>query len=331
MTQERLEILIQKLLSENCTEDEMQELEDFYRSLDVDSNTNLPEYVTKNWETFADNEYHLLKTALRQRSTSKQVHSIRFYKIAAVWIGLAALALLSLYFLKDRASHVNTLPAAISYNAEGNTAVDSRYLLLPDSSVVILHAGSSLQMDSIDFNKNQREVVLSGEAFFDVKHNAAKPFIVLAGKARITVLGTAFSINASKDSIAVTVTRGKVKVEDGGKEIMITPNRQVAYSHSEEMVLKSVVGEEQVNWIRAGLVFNHERLDSIAGMLEKRYQVNVKLNNEAIRRCRISAGNPFTGTESIEEILSLICPAVNATFTQKGSTIIIDGPGCDAL
>ncbi len=331
MTKERLKVLIKRYHEEQCTTEELQELDAYYSSLDKEAYESLPGDVTFNWEHFAGQEYERLQQALATKQPHTQKTWMQPYKIAAVVIGLIGIGLLSLYLWQSNYSHVSSPSATVLYNVKGSTSADSRYLLLPDSSIIILHTGSSLKIDSTQFNKTNREVVLTGEAFFDVKHQAGKPFIVHAGKTKITVLGTAFNIKASGSKVAVTVARGKVKVEEGNRTSILAPNQQVVYNANEVTVpvTKAAIADEEASWIKAGLSFNNERLDSIANTLQIRYNVSIVLGTRHIAQCRVSAGSPFIGTESVEEILSLICPAVNATFRKQGSTIIIEGPGCD--
>ena len=95
-----------------------------------------------------------------------------------------------------------------------------KYILLPDSTQVWLNAGSTLDYPE-HFDETTREVTLTGEAYFDVKHAAEHPFIIHTGQIQTTVLGTAFNINAYTDrsNIQVSVSRGKVKVSRGDQLI----------------------------------------------------------------------------------------------------------------
>lgn len=71
----------------------------------------------------------------------------------------------------------------------------SKFIHLPDGSTVLLNEGSKLDFGN-DFNTGSRQVVLTGEAYFDIKHDERRPFVVHTGKVYTTVLGTAFNIRA---------------------------------------------------------------------------------------------------------------------------------------
>src|SRR5207248_3097180 len=94
----------------------------------------------------------------------------------------------------------------------------TRHIVLPDSSTVVLHAGSRLLFPEA-FSVNTREVTLVGEAYFDIVHREAQPFIIHTGQLKTTVLGTAFNIRAydSSQEVMVSVTKGRVRVESGNQ------------------------------------------------------------------------------------------------------------------
>ncbi|MEJ1962837.1 MAG: FecR domain-containing protein [Gammaproteobacteria bacterium] len=82
-----------------------------------------------------------------------------------------------------------------------------------DGSIVVLGAASEAE---IDYSRTQRKVLLRrGEAILDVAHDVERPFVVRAGAARITVLGTRFAVNQLADKIRVSVERGQVQIETG--------------------------------------------------------------------------------------------------------------------
>jgi len=329
MTRKRLNILLKKYHCGQCSEYELQELEAYYHSLGSDD-AALPEPVAHKWEQFAEQEYELLQKRIAAERPQKRHSWLYRYKVAAILaIGLGIGTGIMYYYKLVFLSHVQ-LPAALSYNATGNTDAQSRYLELPDSSVVILHAGSTLKLYDSSFDGKTREVALKGTAYFAIHHMPEKPFVIHAGALKVTVLGTAFNIKESGDSVAVTVTRGKVKVEDEHKVIAIlTPNQQITYTpQKQDAAQREVKADNNIKWIKAGLLFNDESMDNIARQLEARYDVHITFTNEQVMKCRVSVNNAFNGTESLDDILSFICPAVNASYKSVNGGIVIDGAGC---
>ena len=327
MEDQRIKILLERYHKGTCTDTEIEELRSWYEALGETEVLPLPDHVRLNKEEYIEDKYDLLMQRVDEAARGRKNRS--------VWLRLAACAVLllglgtslGLYF-----SGRNNQKRSTTYIAKGSTDSESRYVMLPDSSIVILHAGSSIQLLDSSFHGNTREVLLTGNAYFDIHHLVDKPFIIHSGKLKVTVLGTAFSVNNIGDSVAVTVTRGKVRVEDESNKVraILTKNQQVGYRPKGSQLNKtSVKAEQEVLWIRSGLSFNDEPMDSIALKLEKRFNLNIEFKNPAIRTCRISAAIPFEGTESLNDILSLICPAIGAEYSYKtDGTVLIDGSGC---
>ena len=206
-----------------------------------------------------------------------------------------------------------------------------RQINLSDGSTVYINAGSEFKYPK-SFDGKTREVYLSGEAYFDIRHDASKPFIVRTGKIITTVLGTAFNINALKSSgkIIVTVTRGKVSVSDEKKVLgYITPNEQITYNtKTSEHIQKTVNASEVVSWQQSDLHFDDMRFADAAKILEQKFGVQIVFANDKIKECRFS-GTALDG-KNINQILKVLCAFNNATYHYRADqTIVIDGSGCN--
>ncbi|MEP7258871.1 MAG: FecR domain-containing protein [Flavitalea sp.] len=249
------------------------------------------------------------------------------------WVAAAAVAALliagSLFFFlqKDKdiqrplATHVTPPKPTVSY---------IRHLTLPDGSSVVLHAGSKLEYPA-SFEGKTREVTLYGEAYFDISHNAASPFIIHTGKVKTIVLGTAFNIKADAKHVIVSVTRGKVRVEDEVKVLaVLTPDQQMQYNVPLNKAAQQTVNANTLvtDWTKEDMVFNGLSFREIAGLLSKRYGVPVIFNNESLKNCKIRAS--FSGTETLEQVASVLCGIRNGNFEQLADgAISLNGEGCD--
>ncbi len=206
-----------------------------------------------------------------------------------------------------------------------------KYIRLQDGSTVLLNEGSRLEYPDV-FASASREVVLTGEGYFDVKHDPSRPFIVHTGKVNTTVLGTAFNIRAYPDQkeITVTVTRGKVKVGDNKKTYaVITPNESIAINTANNLYRhEKVDAENVVEWKKQYFVLDNLNLEEAAALINNRYHVNISFSNEGLRKCLISA--TFLNNENLEQVLTVVTGVVNATYNiQPNDQIIISGEGCD--
>jgi ferric-dicitrate binding protein FerR (iron transport regulator) len=210
-------------------------------------------------------------------------------------------------------------------------ANQKKQVTLADGSRVWVNAGSELKYPKT-FNSKIREVYLSGEAYFDIAHDAAKPFIIHTGNVVTTVLGTAFNIKEDKEkhTVQVTVTRGKVSVANGGRLLgVLTPNQQISFNGVKGNVIKGTVDAQQViAWQQTELHFEDVSFADAAEQLQQRFNVKISFSNDKLKNCR------FTGTslngEQLYKILNVICAFNNATYKKKADgSILIDGPGCN--
>lgn len=201
---------------------------------------------------------------------------------------------------------------------------------LADGSQVWVNAGSELKYPQI-FNGKIREVYLSGEAYFDITHNAAKPFLIHTGKVVTTVLGTSFNIkeNKSQNLVEVTVTRGKVGISNGNKLLgILTPNQQISFNTSKDEVVKKTIDAQQVIAWQGDLHFDDVSFAAAVSQLQQRFNVKISFSNDKLKNCR------FTGTsldgDKLDKILKVICAFNNATYqTKSDGSILIRGTGCN--
>lgn len=203
-------------------------------------------------------------------------------------------------------------------------------ITLSDGSRVWVNAGSELKYTTV-FKGNTREVYLRGEAYFDVKKDPKRPFIVHTGKLTTTVLGTAFNIKTDTENneIKVTVTKGKVKVSKGKQTLaLLIPDQQIVYHTASETYSKYTVDADKlVNWLPSDLFFDNVTFGDAAKILSKRFNVKIEFANEQIKNCRFS-GTAIANKE-IEEILDVICRFNNSTYKRERNTITIFGSGCN--
>jgi transmembrane sensor len=178
--------------------------------------------------------------------------------------------------------------------------------LLPDESKVWLSNGSSLEYNKGIFS-DQRNVVLEGTAFFDVKHDMNKPFIISVGKNKITVLGTSFEVQQYKDSsVEVTVHRGKVRLSDD-------KNNSLVLSKNESGFFDSGTGKFEIRTknrlSRVGrnefLTFNNANLDDVFAKLEVYFDCKINIKCSKITNF---AGftSPSFGGDKIEDYFTTI-------------------------
>lgn len=151
-------------------------------------------------------------------------------------------------------------------------------LQLSDGSEVFLNSSSTLKFP-VCFAKGERKVLLDGEAYFEVAHDAAKPFRVQSGEQIVQVLGTRFNVNAYKNEplIKTTLLEGSVKVSQRNSMAsrLLKPGQEARLSGTGEMTVATADTVQALGWRKGFFVFNDLQLVDIMRQLERWYNVNI--------------------------------------------------------
>ena len=193
---------------------------------------------------------------------------------------------------------------------------------LDDGTKVWVNAETKLKYP-VAFVGDRREVVLEGEAFFDVAKNE-KPFIVETSFGDVRVLGTAFGISAyaSESESYTTLVRGKVSVErEGGEPVVILPGEQVVTSKDGKMIKQQVDVEEFVGWKDGIYVFKEKSLGEIMKTLERWYNISVDFQEKSL------VDLPFTGNLKRYDDINVFFDALTSTgdmkYLEQGNQVIL--------
>jgi transmembrane sensor len=246
---------------------------------------------------------------------------LRWSAAAAILIGFC------IFFYITSINHATIIPLATLKTP----ASMQKAITLADGSRVSINAGSELRYPQ-SFKGKTREVFLSGEGYFDIHHDAAKPFIIHTGNIVTTVLGTAFNIKEDKinHTVVVTVTNGKVSVANGGHLLdRITPGQQLSFNTSNGQTTKLQVNAIKViAWQKIGLQFEDVTFEAAVKQLELRFNTKINFANNRLKHCRFT-GASLAG-DNLTTVLTAICGFNNATYqTLTDGSILINGQGCD--
>ncbi|WP_206155996.1 FecR family protein [Chitinophaga fulva] len=203
-------------------------------------------------------------------------------------------------------------------------------LILDDGTRVWLNAGSGLRYPA-HFTGDARKIeLLSGEMYLDVKQDPARPFIVKSGHVNTRVLGTVFNVRMYPRLafLQVTVQQGKVAVQGdatlqpmAGKEVVVLPDEQLTVNTGSQTFSKTSVDGTAVNaWTTGKLLFNNERLDVIALMLENKYNRKISFADTSLGAYRITAG--IETADSLSDVLDMLCLANKLSYSMNGQHII---------
>jgi ferric-dicitrate binding protein FerR (iron transport regulator) len=178
-------------------------------------------------------------------------------------------------------------------------------LILADHTSVWLNAGSTFTFPNV-FSVDSREVVLDGEAYFNVRKNAGQPFTVKTSSYNITVLGTEFNVLAYNRSslFEVSLFNGSVDVysENGNKKIRLEPNTKV-YLSNNRFIKEYISNYNQYLWKDGLICFDDEQVEGMISKLELYYDVKITVQNNSFKKQKYTG--KFRTKDGIEHILKV--------------------------
>jgi transmembrane sensor len=197
---------------------------------------------------------------------------------------------------------------------------------LNDGSAITLNNHSALIITG-NFGKKERRVRLTGDAFFQVQKDAQKPFIVEAGKVEITVVGTAFHVNTVRDSTTVTVTEGKVRVQNAGQTLFLVAGQAARFvANTGNLVLLENPDLNVGAFAHKQFLFQNMALSQVLAKIETAYQVQCILQNTALAQCPLTAR---FDQKSLSEITAILQDTYGFEIENQGKQIIFKGGTCD--
>ncbi len=199
-------------------------------------------------------------------------------------------------------------------------------IMLSDGTKVWLNAGSQLVYPSV-FLRNKREVVLVGEAYFDVAKNQDKPFFVRTAELNVRVLGTKFDVSAypEDDFVSTTLEEGSVGLEIKGKgllaedkQILLTPNQKISLNKAtRETTVRVVDVSMYTSWKEGILKSESEDLIRLIKKIERYYNIEISLKDPLVAGYKISGKLDLEN--SAEEVLNIIKLTVPIDWTKKSN------------
>jgi ferric-dicitrate binding protein FerR (iron transport regulator) len=215
---------------------------------------------------------------------------------------------------------------------------------LPDGSTVTLNRNSKLTYPE-GFKQGNRVVELTGEAFFEVRHDRLHPFTVLAGKAGIRVLGTSFGVKSDPVGVGdpvrvddpvrvleVSVSEGRVKLfrvdeksGDTASLILMAGEAGILTAGALEPVRTDSLSPDRLFWLNRSLDFRRTPLSEVFSLLGSYFSVTITTSDPAVMDCRLTAS--FVN-EPVESILEIIAESFGLKLEARGQNFHFTGHGC---
>jgi transmembrane sensor len=350
--------LFERFLANQCTEAEKQAVLDWLA--DPENKAVAQAAMKRQWEeerfhhdTEVDIENLLAKTRQKivdppaRPLTSQETFEvpgdkkIRWFswRMAAVWIGILIIFSGLLFFFVRPGNEPSLLTGTEEVKPAGDTeevkSSTGQVTLktLPDGTKVWLNAQSSLTFPVSFEGRSTREVVLKGEAFFDVAEDKEHPFIVRTQRINIVVLGTAFNLKSYEGdpTTETTLVRGKVMIENNSdpsqKKVELKPNQKAVFTHATESItLMNVEIKDPAAWNHESLEFDDVFLYDVVKSLERWYGVTIHVQDQAGLNCRLTAR---IDKETLGETLEVLRSLTGVRYSVVDKDVFIEGKICE--
>ncbi|MGH2644894.1 MAG: FecR family protein [Chitinophagaceae bacterium] len=345
MDESRIWLLIAKKISNEATDQELVELDVLFKSnpdlryafsiIDKLNGPSAQDYgLTQEEENnLLEKKLTVIEMTLQAGKNRKQKNRPLIRLQRARWAAAGLMIVVSLsavYYYYPKKANIQSMTQIIQKNKEVIAAGTPISITLQDGTQVWLNIGSTLKC-ATDFNKKDRQVILSGEAYFDVKQDAEKPFIVQAcSLIKVNVLGTAFNIKAYPQDpyLEATLISGKIAVEiknNKRTQVILNPHEKVTFELNDPVDSKPAIEKQgenpvkyyinaltpnpvdqhisELSWMRGELAFNDIPFVELAYDLERAYQVKIIFKEEQLKNYHLTG---VFKAERLNEVLQAL-------------------------
>ncbi|MDH5474558.1 MAG: FecR domain-containing protein [Cyclobacteriaceae bacterium] len=295
--------------------------EDYHKTLTLvdshypkDKSQNIPIDIDKEWTHFV-NVIENRKTKVIPLESSNK--SVQWLKIAAV-ISFIIISTFAINYL-----FIN--PSAIEHQTAGLV----QEIILPDGSIITLNKNSTITYTK-KYGENDRSVHLNGEAFFDVKPNKEKPFIIHTKRTDIKVLGTSFNVETSNNrATKVIVATGVVQFSSNDTDQKVTLNAGDigVLSKTPNGKIMSTTNNDvnYLAWKTHKLIFEEDNLSDVIETLNKVYSANISIAPSLSNSCQVTV---TFDQQSLKSILNVLKTTLNLSIKSEKGKIEIIKTGC---
>lgn len=365
MNDSRVFVLLGKKLSNEATEAELEELSQLLQDKAIQP--YLLELLQEVWQKKPDVDEDLLEekwTSVTNKFEEDDDEDLSFgglmpsaktgtgifsrwaFAVAACVSGIVLFSVWFIVFRDNKPGSANMLAVTeqrdsviVALNGE------RKKITLPDSTQVHLNSGSRLIYKK-DFGKGDRQVWLTGEAFFEVTKDKTHPFLVNTNRMLVKVLGTVFNVKSydTKEDIETTVVEGRVEVsmkDNAEKKVILLPGEKVSLKNNKAVGADSITHTDsdiryavqtvkpakketlmpsEAVWVNEKIIFSNEPFDIVALKMERWYNVHFHFEKEKMKDKLV---NGDFEKVTIEEALQVLQYMARFKYEIKGTEIYI--------
>jgi len=328
MTERIIDIANRFLAEKDCTSQELTALKRWLS--DAATHSEVESWLAENWATSPENDSDtLIETVFQQieayqdERQSKSVFSIKrmlkIYQKVAAFLLIPIIGFGILYWVSQQNQSVGQYTETIAPRGQKSQIV------LTDGTKVWLNSDTKIKYPG-NFSKNERDVYLDGEAFFEVSKNPHQPFVVHTSGVDVKVLGTKFNVKAYADEnqIETSLFEGKVNLllNDPSStqqiEKEVEPGQSFIYSKADHQLAANKFPQDEINgWKKNQLIFKDDTFSNLVKKVERWYDVKVVYDEEQFNDRRLTV-ELYEG-ERLDRLLNIISMALSVDYKyEKG-------------
>lgn len=272
--------LIKKIVSGKASVNEQSFVEKYYKYFDAETGylTEIPQPEKKAIE---GRIYDGINERISGNNTL--VVKIPVYRRLIFKASVAAAILLIIYtginLDKTANRQASQKIVASIFNTITTPKGATKKIVLPDGTRVWMNAASTLRFPTA-FTNNERVVELNGEAYFEVAHNARKPFRVKVKGQTVEVLGTRFNLMAYDEEpvVKTTLLEGKVKVSANKNQVVLHPGEQsvLTKNATDQLTVSAINGNDVIAWKKGKFLFNQSDIYSVMREISRWYDMDIE-------------------------------------------------------
>lgn len=307
MEKSNFDRLLQRYLTDQVSEKERIKIEAWLETMKTDDPTSV-ELSKEDEEKIFNKITSNINEETKSAENSKPIHLPPFV------IGIAATLLVAVI-------------SFVLWNGGRETGVDK--LILNDGTIVWLKGESNLIYYETP-DGSTRNAELTGAGLFEVTKDPSRPFFLKCGKFTLKVLGTSFSVKPLQNGLEIEVLTGKVNLSSPADSlgIDVEANQKIIYKGVNQ-VERQQLSEADISLVTKkteyNMQFKNASITDVLKKVEKKFEVTVKIDNNQIANCKITAD--FTD-HSLESTMMMISEVLNVDYKINDKSITVSGSGC---
>ena len=332
MTIKIIDIANRFLAEQPCTRLELNELKKWLS--DPSSQQEVETWLSDHWDTSNEiNSELLIESVFNQIKEYRTLPDVRsgfsakriiniYQQIAAVL--LIPLLAMGIYYLISQRN-----PVTVQYTETIAPRGQKSQIVLSDGTKVWLNSDTKIRYPG-QFSKNQRDIYLNGEAFFEVTKNEHQPFLVHTSGPDVKVLGTRFNVKAYADEnqVETSLFEGRVNLllpaqgSDQPVEKILNPGQSVIFSNTTNNLVPAKFPKDEIDgWKKNQLIFKDDTFVKLVKKIERWYNVEMIYDEKQFDNRRLTV-ELYEG-ERLEKLMDILCLALSVDFKYEKGKIIL--------